>query len=94
MRDIWLMDLPSFIRTTDPEDILLDFLGEEAQNCLNASAIVFNTFDDFVYEVLDAISSKFPQIYTVDPLPLLAQQLPENELKSIRSSLWKEDSGA
>ncbi|KAF9610574.1 hypothetical protein IFM89_023368, partial [Coptis chinensis] len=94
MRDIRLMDLPSFIRTTDPEDIMLDFMGEEAQNCLFASAIVFNTFDDFEYEVLDAISSKFPQIYTVGPLPLLAQQLPESEqLKSIRSSLWKEDLG-
>ncbi|KAI8017780.1 UDP-glycosyltransferase 85A7 [Camellia lanceoleosa] len=44
MRNIRLKDMPSFIRTTDPNDILFNYLSEEVQNCLKASAIVFNTF--------------------------------------------------
>ncbi|KAF8406030.1 hypothetical protein HHK36_008110 [Tetracentron sinense] len=62
MSNIRLKDLPSFVRTTDLNDILFDFLSEEAQNCLKAPAIIFNTFDDLEREVLDAIESKFPQI--------------------------------
>ncbi|PIA31353.1 hypothetical protein AQUCO_05000022v1 [Aquilegia coerulea] len=92
MRNIRLKDLPSFIRTTDRNDIMLNFLGEQAQNCLKASAIIFNTFDELEQEVLDAIVAKFPRIYTIGPLPLLSKQHPENELKSMSSSLWKEDS--
>ncbi|KAE9466202.1 hypothetical protein C3L33_01889, partial [Rhododendron williamsianum] len=75
MRNIQLKDLPSFLRTTDPNDIMFDFLGEEAQNCLNSPAIIFNTFDGFEQEVLEAISSRFPNIYTVGPLSLLCKQL-------------------
>lgn len=65
MRNIRLKDIPSFIRTTDPEDILLTYLKEEAQNCLKSSAIIFNTFDALELEVLQAISSKCHHIYTI-----------------------------
>ncbi|KAJ4968350.1 hypothetical protein NE237_015051 [Protea cynaroides] len=91
MKDIRLKDLPSLLRTTDPNDILLDFLRQEAQNCFKASAMIINTFNDAEHEVLDAIAFKFPQIYTVGPLGLLSQQMPESESKFITSSLWKED---
>ncbi|XP_042513251.1 7-deoxyloganetin glucosyltransferase-like [Macadamia integrifolia] len=92
MEDIRLKDLPSFIRTTDPNDIMLNFLGSEAQNCVkSSSAIMINTFDELEHEVLDAIASKFPNIYTVGPLALLSQNIPQTKLKSIPSSLWKED---
>ncbi|KAF6144673.1 hypothetical protein GIB67_006165 [Kingdonia uniflora] len=92
LRNIRLKDIPSFIQTTDPNDIMLDFMGEEAQNCLNAPAIIFNTFDDLEHEVLDEVARKFPNIYTIGPVPLLSQHVPDSDLKSIRSSLWKEDS--
>ncbi|KAL5715442.1 7-deoxyloganetin glucosyltransferase [Ranunculus cassubicifolius] len=92
MKNMRLKDLPSFIRSTDPDDIMLNFMGEEAQNCLNASAVLINTFDDLEQDVLDAIAVKCPKIYTLGPLQLLGNnQLQENELTSIRSSLWKED---
>ncbi|OUZ99624.1 hypothetical protein BVC80_9061g53 [Macleaya cordata] len=89
-----LKDMPSFIKTTDPNDILLNFMGNEAQNCLKASTIIFNTFHDLEHEVLDAISSIFPRnIYTIGALSMiLGRDLPESQLKSTRSSLWKEDS--
>lgn len=76
MRNIRLKDIPSFIRTTDSEDILLTYLNEEAQNCLKSSAIIFNTFDALEHEVLQAISSKFPHIYTLGN-PLQTDQLYE-----------------
>ncbi|KAF6174075.1 hypothetical protein GIB67_020257, partial [Kingdonia uniflora] len=92
LRNIRLKDIPSFIQTIDPDNMMLEFLGEEAQNCLNAPAIIFNTFNDLEHEVLDEVARKFPNIYTIGPLPLLSQHVPDSDLKSMRSSLWKEDS--
>ncbi|KAK2656468.1 hypothetical protein Ddye_009520 [Dipteronia dyeriana] len=92
MSNIRFKDMPSFIRTTDPDDIMFDFMGSEAQKCLTSSAIIFNTFDQLEHQVLQAIASKFPNIYTIGPLPLLSRHVPESDFKSFRSSLWKEDS--
>ncbi|THF99948.1 hypothetical protein TEA_002188 [Camellia sinensis var. sinensis] len=91
MRNIRLKDMPSFIRTTDPNDILFNYLSEEVQNCLKASAIIFNTFDTLEHQVLQAIASKFHNIYTIGPLSLLSKQVIDGEFKSLNSSLWKED---
>ncbi|PWA82271.1 UDP-glucuronosyl/UDP-glucosyltransferase [Artemisia annua] len=76
MSNIRYKYIPSFIRTTDPDDIMFDFMGEEAQNNLNASAIIFNTFDALEHKVLEAMASKFKysKIYTIGPLPLLASK--------------------
>ncbi|KAG8383542.1 hypothetical protein BUALT_Bualt04G0024500 [Buddleja alternifolia] len=95
MHDVCFKDLPSFVRTTDPNDIMFDFMGEEAQSCLKASAIIFNTFQDFEKQALEAVTSKFnfPNIYTIGPLPLLGRHVPtENLSNSLNSSLWKLDS--
>ncbi|XP_007047908.2 PREDICTED: 7-deoxyloganetin glucosyltransferase [Theobroma cacao] len=91
MSNMRLKDIPSFIRTTDPNDIMFDFLGSEAQNCLKSSAIIFNTFDELEQEVLEAIVAKFPSVYTIGPLTLLGRHVPQSQLRSARSSLWKED---
>ncbi|THF99945.1 hypothetical protein TEA_002185 [Camellia sinensis var. sinensis] len=91
MRNIRLKDMPSFIRTTDPNDILFNYLSEEVQNCLKASAIIFNTFDTLEHQVLQAIASKFHNIYTIGPLSLLSKPVIDDEFKSLNSSLWKED---
>ncbi|PQM33315.1 7-deoxyloganetin glucosyltransferase-like [Prunus yedoensis var. nudiflora] len=94
MKNARLRDIPSFIRVTDVNDIMFDFLGSEARNCLKSSAIIFNTYDEFEHEVLEVISTMFPNIYTVGPLKLLERQLPETETKlveSLSSNLWKED---
>lgn len=93
MRNIRLRDIPSHIRTTNHNSIMFDFMGEEAQNCLKSSAIIFNTFDSFEHEVLSAISDKFfSNIYSIGPLPLMTQNIVhDSALESIQSSLWKED---
>ncbi|KAG4119046.1 hypothetical protein ERO13_D11G054850v2, partial [Gossypium hirsutum] len=91
MSNMRLKDIPSFIRTIDPNDIMFDFMESEAQNCLKSSAIIFNTFDELEHEVLEAIVAKFPRIYTLGPLSLLGRHVPESHFSSLRSSLWKED---
>lgn len=84
--------LASFIRVTDVDDIMFDFMGSEAQNCFKSSAIIFNTFDELEHVVLESISAKFPNIYTIGPLTLLGRQVPDESklVKSLGSSLWKE----
>lgn len=92
MKNMRLKDLPSFMRVQSSDDIMFDFLGSEAQNCLKSSAIIFNTFREFEHEVLDSISAKFPNIYNVGPLPLLNRHFPaESQVMSLSTSLWKED---
>ncbi|KAF6152062.1 hypothetical protein GIB67_031384 [Kingdonia uniflora] len=84
-----LMDVPSFIRTTDPNDVMLHFVGKEVHNCL--PAIIFNTFDDLEREVLDEIMLMSPNIYMIGPLSVLGQHLPKNKVKNLGTNLWKDD---
>ncbi|KAL5558961.1 hypothetical protein UlMin_035172 [Ulmus minor] len=92
MKDIRLRDLPTFIRTTNPNDIMIDFLLTETKRAQNASAIILNTFEALEHEVLDAIKSILnPPIYSIGSLHLLLNQFPDNETKSIGTNLWKED---
>ncbi|KAL9461018.1 hypothetical protein AB3S75_004087 [Citrus x aurantiifolia] len=92
MSNMRLKDFPSLMRVTDANDILFNYMKTEVQNCLESSAIIYNTFDELEGEVLEAIVSKSPNFYTVGPLHLLCRHLPESEFKSFRSNLWKEDS--
>lgn len=91
MRNIRFKDLPSFIMTTDPHDILLNYLRDEAQNCLKSSAMIINTFTELERQVLEAIEARHPNIYVTGPLSLMEKTIPENELSSFRPSLWKEE---
>ncbi|KAJ1382000.1 UDP-glycosyltransferase family, conserved site [Sesbania bispinosa] len=94
MKNIRLRDMPSFIRTTNLDETMFDFMGSEVKNCLTSSGIIFNTFQEFELEVLNAIKAKFPNIYNIGPLPLLCRHVPEDQFMSLgsRSSLWVEDS--
>ncbi|KAJ4968536.1 hypothetical protein NE237_015237 [Protea cynaroides] len=91
MRDIRLKDLPTFTRKIDPDDFMLGFMGQEALDCLQASAIILNTFDNLEFEVLSAIACKYAHIYTIGPLPMLGRHILKNEM-NLGTSLWQEDS--
>ncbi|XP_061356959.1 uncharacterized protein LOC133301349 [Gastrolobium bilobum] len=93
MKNIRLQDLPSFIRTTTLDDIMFDFLGSEARNCLRSSSIIINTFQELEGEALDALKAKNPDIYSVGPLHLLGRHFSEKEngFMSSGSSFWKND---
>ncbi|CAL8997396.1 unnamed protein product [Prunus brigantina] len=92
MKSIRLKDIPSFIRTTDPNDPIMDLIMVDTERAKRASAIILNTFDALEHEVLDALSTLLPPIYCIGPLSLQLDHIPaDNELKSIGSNLWTEE---
>ncbi|XWS41596.1 hypothetical protein CRYUN_Cryun17cG0095500 [Craigia yunnanensis] len=91
MSNMCLKDIPSFIRTTDPNDIMFNFAMAVAEELLKSSSVIFNTFDELDKEVLKVIAAKSPDIYAIGPLTLLSRHIPESQCKSLNSSLWKED---
>ncbi|KAF8023536.1 hypothetical protein BT93_F0905 [Corymbia citriodora subsp. variegata] len=93
MRNIRLKDLPTFIRTTDLDDQMLNFCLVEYARAKRASALVFNTFERLEHEVLDALKAMLPPIYTLGPIHLLVEQLSNNDTRPIRCNLWREDPG-
>ncbi|KAJ7013596.1 7-deoxyloganetin glucosyltransferase-like [Populus alba] len=87
--NIRLRDLPSLVTTADEDEINLIITIIERTS--RASAVIFNTFESFERDVLDALSKMFPPIYTLGPLQLLVDQFPNGNLKNLGSNLWKEE---
>ncbi|WRX15028.1 hypothetical protein QQP08_007515 [Theobroma cacao] len=50
MKNIRIRDLPSFVRTTDRNDTMLNFLAVESERAAKASAVIVNTFDEFEHD--------------------------------------------
>ncbi|CAL5414929.1 unnamed protein product [Camellia sinensis] len=90
MQGIRLKDFPTFIRSIDPDDIMIKFVLDGSKVSHKTSAIIYNTFEKLEHEVLDALSSVSIPIYTIGPLHLLANQINDDSLKSMGSNLWKE----
>ncbi|THG23132.1 hypothetical protein TEA_000960 [Camellia sinensis var. sinensis] len=94
MKDIRLKDLPTFFQTTDPNDEIFNLSMESAESASQASALGLHTFDALEQDVLGALSSIFPHIYTIGPLQLLLNQhvspKEQDHLASLGCNLWKE----
>ncbi|THG01405.1 hypothetical protein TEA_002867 [Camellia sinensis var. sinensis] len=93
MQGIRLKDIPSIIHSVNLSDFMIKFALEINEKTLKSSAIIFNTFEKLEHEVLYALSSTFPPVYTIGPLQLLLNQVKDDSLKSIGSNLWKEVPG-
>ncbi|KAH7833505.1 hypothetical protein Vadar_007011 [Vaccinium darrowii] len=94
MKNIRLKDLPTFFRTTDPNDDIFNLAMESAHKALEASACGIHTFDALESEVLDSLSLMFSHVYTMGPLQLLLNNIKDEEkdqLDSLGYSLWKEE---
>ncbi|KAA8538100.1 hypothetical protein F0562_027708 [Nyssa sinensis] len=91
MKGIRLKDFPSFLRTTDPDDFMVKFVLGEVERAKKASAIILNTFEELEGDVVNALSSMLPPVYTIGPLHLILNQVDDSSLKSIGSNLWKEE---
>ncbi|XP_028789940.1 7-deoxyloganetin glucosyltransferase [Neltuma alba] len=93
MKNMRLRDLPSHFSSLDPDDyLMLKFCLNELQTVKSADAIIFNTFSELESEALNTLSSIFPPLYTIGPVPLVLNQVPHNHvLDSIGANLWKED---
>ncbi|KAM0893713.1 hypothetical protein ACQ4PT_024931 [Festuca glaucescens] len=94
MPPISLGDISSFVRTTDPDDFELRFNESEANNCTKAGALILNTFEDLEADVLAALRSEYPCIYTIGPLGSLLKEGAAGDSSSSPTSglsLWKQD---
>ncbi|KAG5252558.1 7-deoxyloganetin glucosyltransferase [Salix suchowensis] len=91
MRDIKLRDLPSFVRTTDPNDFMFSFCADCAERASEGSAVILHTFNTLEQEVLNALYSMFPRVYAIGPLQLLLNKIQEDDLNSVGCNLWKEE---
>lgn len=73
-------------------DIVVNFCIEPTENAFNASAVIFNTFDDLEHEILEVLSSSLPAIYTIGLLQHLLNQVPADKAPSfIGSNYWVEE---
>ncbi|XP_004300654.1 PREDICTED: 7-deoxyloganetin glucosyltransferase-like [Fragaria vesca subsp. vesca] len=89
---IRLRDMPTFIRTTDPDDVMLSYLLYMIEQAQRASAIIINTFDALEHKVLDAFSSLLPPVYSIGPLHQQLRHIQEDDdSKRIGANLWKEE---
>ncbi|XP_048432885.1 7-deoxyloganetin glucosyltransferase-like [Pyrus x bretschneideri] len=91
MKHMRLRDLPNVFVTTNPNDKIFNNILEVMSRVHEASAIIVHTFDALEQDVLDGLSSMYPPIYAIGPLPLLLNQMPQHPLKSLGYSLWREE---
>ncbi|XP_059287667.1 7-deoxyloganetin glucosyltransferase-like [Lycium ferocissimum] len=91
MENIRLRDLPSFLRTTNPDEYMIKFVLQETERARKASAIVLNTFEALESEVLESLRTLLPPVYPIGPLHLLVKHVDDENLKGLGSSLWKEE---
>ncbi|KAF3953034.1 hypothetical protein CMV_021475 [Castanea mollissima] len=91
MRDIRLRDLPSVVRTIDPNDVSFRFVIDAAERAPTALGIIVHTFNELEQEVLHALSTMFPYVYAIGPLEPLLNHLSNDHLESIGYGLWKEE---
>ncbi|CAN8312928.1 unnamed protein product [Cochlearia groenlandica] len=93
MNNLRLRDIPSFIRTTNPDEKMLNFFLHETDRAKRASAIILNTFDELEHDVLQSLQSILPPVYSIGPLHILESRgiKEDNETKRLGSNLWKED---
>lgn len=85
-----LRDFPSFIRTKYPDDhFMINYAMDAMESASKASGMILHTFHALEQDVLHPLSSMFPSIFTIAPLSLLLNQIPD--YSSIGSNLWKEE---
>lgn len=88
MKDMKLKDFPSFVRTTDINDILFNHLRREAETISNCDALIIHTFDALENDCLDALLAIQPHTYTIGPL---LNQMQDKKLEFMGSNLWIEE---
>ncbi|WJX70600.1 7-deoxyloganetin glucosyltransferase [Trifolium repens] len=91
LKNFRLKDLPDFIRTTDSNDSLVEFIVEAVGRAHRANAIIFNTSNELESDVMNVLSTMFRCIYAIGPLSSVLYQSPQNNLASLSTNLWKED---
>ncbi|XP_047967092.1 7-deoxyloganetic acid glucosyl transferase-like [Salvia hispanica] len=87
-------DLPTFFRTNDVNDRLLQSLAASTRQIVRAQAVIFNTFEDLEGPILSAMFDKLPRIYSIGPIhehqkSRLIEK--KSEASIVAGNLWAED---
>ncbi|KDP40913.1 hypothetical protein JCGZ_24912 [Jatropha curcas] len=59
MKTIRLKDLPTFFRTTDPNDLYFNWILREVDRASRASAIIMNTYDSLEEDALNSLCKMY-----------------------------------
>ncbi|KAL4561591.1 hypothetical protein LXL04_033761 [Taraxacum kok-saghyz] len=90
-----LRDIPTYFRTTNPNDLDYNFVIESVKATRKVSNIILHTFNELESTIIKALEPMIPHIYTIGPLELLLNpiKLEKDPKKSDTKSysLWKED---
>ncbi|KAH6802328.1 hypothetical protein C2S51_033774 [Perilla frutescens var. frutescens] len=89
-------DLPSFCRTNNLNDPIIQLVLNEDKHIPLAQGLIFNTFDDLEAPILSQILNICPNIYVIGPLHAhlkarLAAVGQEAAQLAISNSIWEED---
>ncbi|KAJ0712524.1 UDP-glycosyltransferase 85C2 [Helianthus annuus] len=84
MEGIRLKDFP--VDWTADNDKLLKFTKEAPQRSLRVPHHIFHTFDELEASIIKALSSMYAHVYTIGPVQLLLDQIPEEKKQTGISS--------
>ncbi|KAL0401271.1 UNVERIFIED_CONTAM: 7-deoxyloganetic acid glucosyltransferase [Sesamum latifolium] len=91
-------DLPSFCRTNDVNDRMIQVVLKEDKQIPLAQGLIFNTFEELEAPILSQMLNVCPNIYAVGPLHahlktrLAVETGPEVQPTITSNSIWREDS--
>ncbi|XP_044442903.1 cyanohydrin beta-glucosyltransferase-like [Triticum aestivum] len=90
-----LRDMPTFCRTTDADDTLVNEIIGQMKSAVGSKAIILNTFYELEKDVVDALAAIFPPpVYTVGPLAQViasSAAAADDGLDAMDISIWQED---
>ncbi|KAF3433560.1 hypothetical protein FNV43_RR24662 [Rhamnella rubrinervis] len=87
-------DLPSFCRTSDVKDPILQGIARESRQCTRAQGLILNTFEELEGPILSHLRTHCPNVYPIGPKHThLKLKLAKKEVISVQStnSLFKTD---
>ncbi|XP_076925125.1 7-deoxyloganetin glucosyltransferase-like [Bidens hawaiensis] len=92
MPGIPLKYIPTFVRMLNPGDeYMVEFNKQELERAKKATAVIFNTFNELEYDILETISLKYTNCLGIGPLHMLENNNVDKSLESIKTNLWKEE---
>ncbi|CAA0809459.1 UDP-glycosyltransferase 85A3 [Striga hermonthica] len=84
-------DLPSFCRTKDINDRIIQLVLKEDKHIPLSQGLIFNTFQELEAPILSQLHGVCPRVYAVGPLHAHLKTRLGVEASRVSSSIWKED---
>ncbi|KAL3736489.1 hypothetical protein ACJRO7_025436 [Eucalyptus globulus] len=93
MKNMRLCDMPHFFRISGSDDTLFNFTADNGHKTDDATMTIIHTFEALEPDVLHALSSMIPRVYTVGPLHLMINRIAQEKVftsKHIECNLLEE----